>query len=502
MKASIFVAVEKYADTSISQVLHAEADAREFAAALEQHGFDPADGEILINEQATKTTLESVFRTTLKGLTTEDVLYLYYAGHGYSKVGGDNYVTCFDTRCADPEHTSISLKWLFQQLKESKCRRIVMFFDPCNRGLLGSEEGRHIYGDIDDVELQEFFESAEHWMCFAARRTDEQSHSSSALKHGIWAYHVIQAFDGQNPTALAGNRLTASSLQDYLKSVVPATLRKSNPAAIQTPRSYGAASSDFQLADLENIFANRRAAKHKAGQVKDSILLAESTANVKSLSGFKSDKRHFAPDRHSGYAQSFISEIAHDDIKEDVEKVRAALKGQFGFTRLQLTVENHEGAATITTPHFNYNVSVEQHPDDPGKVIWRRSVDAIIDPDQVLSDGFEAVFGDVFDTFELSLRHDVDIEQLIDFIESLGSDEIKVDYGEDKHVTACDVRIKGHNAQIQVAQNTFAVRHPRSHSPKQLVESFFAIQLALTHKHHVRMIPFEASDSSGTARTG
>ncbi len=494
MKVAIFVAVEKYADSKrIQDVRYAEAGARQFAAVLEQHGFGPADCELLMGGEATKTAIESVLRTTLKRLTAGDTLCLYFAGHRFA-AAGENYLTCHDTRLADLEQTSVPLRWIFEQINKSNCRRIVMFLDVCSAGLLASEELRGSYGNWDDAELEEFFDSAEQRVCFAACQPSESSHSSSELKHRIWTHHVIEAFDGRNRTALQGQRLTAASLRNYLAATVPATLKMTDPSAVQTPRKYGAAAGEMELADLEEVFAHRKAAKHpQAGQVKDSILLKESVVSVKSLPGFA--KGHSVPDRHNSHARAFINELAAADIEEDAQRVRAALKREFRFTRLQLSLKNHgEGAATVTTPYFNYNVSVEQAPQDPGSVLWKRTVDAIKDPDQILSGQFGAVFAKTFDTVELSLHDHVHLDQLIDAIEALGSDEIAVNYDQDEDFASCEVTIKGFSVSIEVTPSTFSIVHPTTQAPQALVQSLFDIQLALTEKHKVLAIPFGAPD--------
>lgn len=494
MKASIFVAVEKYADSQkIQEVKYAEADARRFAAVLEQHGFAPSDRELLIGGEATKTAIESALRTTLKPLTREDTIYLFYSGHGLSQAG-ENYLTCHDTRLSDLENTSLPLRWLFEQLGKSDCRRIVLFLDACSAVLLANEELRKSYDNLDEAELEVFFESGDERVCFWSSQGNETSHASSEGKHRIWSHHVIQAFDGQNPLALQGQQLTCASLQSYLSVVIPATLKKIDPQGVQTPRKFGATKKDFSLADLEEVTARRKATKHpQAGQVKDSVLLAESIVSVKSFPGFI--KGHSVPDRHDSRARLFINELASTDIQEDVERVRAALKREFRFTRLQLSVKNHgEGAATVTTPYFNYNVSVEQAPQDPGSVLWKRTVDAIKDPERILSSQFEAVFAKTFDTVELSLHDHLNLDQLIDTIEAIGSDEIEVQYDEDEGITSCVVAIKGYNVSIHVTANSFSIVHPKLESPRLLLQSLFDIQLALTEKHHVLVIPFESLD--------
>ena len=254
MKASIYVAVENYDSKQIEDVKYADADVRELATVLEQHGFGPPDRELLIGGAATKTAIESVLRTTLRRLTKDDTLYLFYAGHGFSNVG-ESYLTCHDTRLSDLEQTSIPVKWILRQLQDSNCQRIAMFLDACSTVLLANEELRSSYGSLNDAELEGFFGSAEQRVCFTACEAGERSHPDSELKHRIWTYHVIQAFDGQNQTALQGQRLTASSLQNYLSVAVPAALQKTAPSAVQTPRKYGAFAGEFPLADLEEVFA-------------------------------------------------------------------------------------------------------------------------------------------------------------------------------------------------------------------------------------------------------
>lgn len=496
MHASIFIAVERYAHgQQLLGLKYAESDAQRFAAVLEQHAFDPVNREFLINNGATKTSIESALRTTLKRLTKDDTLAIFYAGHGFSQQG-ESYLTCHDTRLADLEHTSIRLQWLLMQLPASQVRRVLVFLDVTSRGLLDRAPAENCYAELDEEELQAFFKAHEHCLCFASCQADECSYRSSELKQGLWAHHLIGAFAGESSAALQGHRLTAASLQNYLKCAVPAALVNIDPQGMQTPRMYSAG-QEWLLASVEEILARRKQAKHpSSGQVKDSILLSESISSVKTLSGFTKGKGHLIPDRHNSFARSFINELAAGDLKEDLERVRNALKRAFGFKRVQLGVKNHgEGAATVTTPYFNYNVSVEQAADDPASVLWRRTVDAITHPDEVLSEAFETVFADVFDTIELTLRDQVDLDDLIDAIEAMDSDEIVVDYHEDEQITSCAIKLKGQHVCVKVTRSTFSVVHPRAAVPKRLLQSLYDVQLVLSSQSLVEAIGFASADS-------
>src|SRR5215831_13186015 len=87
----IVIAIENYSDSQINKVRYAEADATAFAAALEVSG--PVEKVLLLSSKATKNSINSKIRQHVKTLTADDELFLFYAGHGFSK-NGHNYITC------------------------------------------------------------------------------------------------------------------------------------------------------------------------------------------------------------------------------------------------------------------------------------------------------------------------------------------------------------------------------------------------------------------------
>ncbi len=490
MKNSLFIAVENYSDPSLGPVKYAETDAQSFAAVLEQHGFTPVNRTLLLGEQATKTSIESALRITLKRLAPEDTLALFYAGHGFANQDGAGFLTSFDTHVNDPEYTSVSLRWLAEQLQGSKCPRMMLFLDASCGALTGTKDWPEVYTGLELAELQRFLESAPESVGFASCAANESSHVNVELKHRIWTWQLTQAFAGKISAALEGTRLTAAGLQRALEKGVATTLRKIDPRGVQTPILLGSASSNLLLADLDEVFAQREAAHDPhAAQVKDSVLLAERIMRVSNLSGFK--KGYSIPSRHGSAAQAFINTLSAADIETDVENVRSRLKREFRFKRLEVTVDNDgDGGANVATPYFNYNVSVLQDPADPSQVVWRRSVDAITDPGKVLSRAFEAVFTDAFDTVELTLRDGIDLEQLVDAIESRDSNEITVQYDDDEAIRVCTISIKGHNLLIKVTKNTFSIVLPSAKGPKILLQFLMDVQRALKTQHNVPGLPF------------
>ncbi|MFM9964817.1 MAG: caspase domain-containing protein [Planctomycetaceae bacterium] len=489
MNVAMLIAVEDYNDKGIRAVKYAKADAEEFGETLKEHGFDAANQLVLIDGNATKSIIESKAKTTINSLTANDVFFLYYAGHGFSKLGF-NYLTCHDTQLSDPVGTSIALQSLFQQLRNSSCKKIAMFFDSCESGLLAGEEMRSLYGDLTDDELIEFFKSSKHCVCFAACKSGQSSWPSRHNKHGAWTFNLIEAFKGNAPTALEnGVLLTSASLQNYLQRAMSQTLRLDyTDKKDQTPWMYGSSTGNFLLADLTSVLAKRNAAANPhEGQVKRVAFIGQRSAGVRSLSGFTKSNR--VPDAVTSATEAFVVRIASTELAEDLQKFADALRKQFRFKRIDIDVANPgDGTGSIITPTFTYSISVSLNPDDPSEVIWHRQVSEIREPDSVLTDEFEAVFDKTFDTVQFSPFSRVDVTALIDRIENLDDDRITVDY--DSNPTSCRMSIKGIDGDILVSRNEISLVQTQRQTPKQLLESLFQIQSALIETYGVRLIAF------------
>jgi hypothetical protein len=137
---------------------------------------------------------------------------------------------------------------------------------------------------------------------------------------------------------------------------------------------------------------------------------------------------------------------------------------------------------------------VQQDIENHEEVVWRRSIEGVIDPEYIFTEEFERVFPNAFDTIELHLRADADLDGVVDFIERLRKENknIDVQYDDDEDMDFCVITMKGH-APIHLTRNTFAIVHDHSASPKELVKSLSGAQIALTQTYKLMSIPFEAS---------
>jgi hypothetical protein len=471
-RVAIVLAVENYSDSRIKKVSYAEADAVGFADALEVAA--PVDKVLLLSAKATKTSINSKIRQHVKALIAEDELFLFYAGHGFSK-NGRNYITCHDTDLDDLADTSISLQSILDVCGKSACKRIALFLDSCESGIAELPEIRGIYSEMSETELKDFFHGAEYRVCFASCKTSEYSYSSEKLKHGVWTYQVIEALQGNDALALEkGRYVTANSLQNYVAKELPRTLRAvfSKPK-VQTPWFHGSNTGDFLIADLRDVLKQRNAVKPGFEQVKQVLMQFEESVDIDDLSGFSKKRGHHVPDDVNGATGRFVENISQQEVEGEIKKIFDRIRASMNYKRRDLTAES----GRIVTPDFEFSVTCAQDPDHPRSALITRLL-TNISPAIVENDGFNEVFKDSFDELTFDFNKRISIKDLIDRIEDLDLDKIDLTYPPD--CSYCEISIEASPLTIKVTPQSLSVQTPRTSPPNLLLETFFDVQKQLS----------------------
>ena len=479
MKYLLVIAIENYADPKLGKVAYTLNDANALVDVLETHGFSKAGQYVMLEEDATKTLIESRVRKLLRILTEDDELVVYYAGHGFC-VAGQNVITARDSQYSDLGATTIPLADLFAQFRKSDCRRITVLLDACHAGVTIDPSMRSVHTELDDDELQEFFHRAEYCTCFASCRVDESSYSSPALKHGIWTHHLLEALLGDAPLAFErGNRVTSNSLQNYLVKEVPRTIRRTfTDDRTQTPWMCGGATGEFVVADLTSIIEARRAAAAPASAALGRVTFVGTRGlEVRRLSGFK--KSHTVPKEVNSFTESFVERIGSSEVESELDDVYRRLRDGLGLKRREIDKDYPGGSSgTVMTPAFDYSVSLKQDPDEPSDALLEHAITNIRQPDVIMSDEFQGICDDVFDTVEFHSPRSIDVEQLIDSIEDAKPGGINLDDYDDD-CTYCDLSVDGMDCTVRVTSHTIEVTGRGRQNPRDLAELFTSTWTAL-----------------------
>lgn len=206
-------------------------------------------------------------------------------------------------------------------------------------------------------------------------------------------------------------------------------------------------------------------------------LVGEQQGRIRDLAGFR--KSHRVPDEDSERTRAFVRRIAADDIGEDLDQRFADFRRQLNLKRIHMDVsEPHDGSGTITTPDFQYQISVTLCDEEPSELIWRRQVTNFTKAEAVLSDDFASTFGTVFDTVEFVPPEPVDVESFIDWIEDQPDGGLTPDY--DRTATWCRLTAPAKmSATMLVQHHLVSLKSLTPCSPETLMRSFLAFQQLL-----------------------
>jgi hypothetical protein len=251
---------------------------------------------------------------------------------------------------------------------------------------------------------------------------------------------------------------------------VPRTLRRTYETQDeQTPELFGEAHAAAVVADLGKLLGPGGDLLDPA-RMKRVVFRAESRGNVKDLGGFR--KTHSLPDRANEWARKYVNRIAAPDIKADLDNTFDMVREQFGYKRKDLDVSaERDGLGFIRTPDFEYTVSLSVNPEEPTEVIWRREVARLSGPDFVRSEGFQSVFGTMFDRLVFEFAAPVDVAELVDRIEDSPPEGVKVGVASDSGEAV--ISLAGFAGKVKVARDAVTIEG-HAGDPGSLLEQFLA----------------------------
>lgn len=469
-KTHVFaVAVEKYQDLTIPEVVFAENDAVQFVDAWKRLGAEETNVTLLLSAQATQAAFKSKFKRFLGNVEDHDRIVIFYAGHGFA-ANDISYITAHDTQRGDMPATSISLVDILKQVRESRSKRVALFFDSCHSGLNIQAGMRSIYSEFSSEEFKEFCANSEFHVAFASCKADESSYPNGKFKHGIWSHCVIRALQGEETDALEkGCLITGTSLQGFLNNRVPRILRDTvKNTATQTPCKFGNSTKEFIIADVSAILSERASRTTSLGSVYKSIILrGEESGYIRRLSGFR--KGHHVPDRISNAADGFVHEIGSTEIQTLAENIYKEIQRSFEYKRKDISFVCDAGSATITTPDFEVDIEIRQDRDDSSSYLQEIQVGSIRRPAVVSEDAFSVVFSQYCDTLVVDFSRSFDVEKTIGIIEDIK--ELGQFLDAEPDLSSFTLSLTKQNILIKVTSDSMALSLLRSGDLKDLFDN-------------------------------
>lgn len=461
---AFIVAVEKHLDPSLGATPYAEAGAKAIADALTNAGYAKANQFVLLGPHATKTAIESRLRKLKKAVRKGEEVLAYWAGNGF-KHNGNSCLTLWDTLSDDLVETSLALVDFVGALAATKARQVTLLLDAV-------------------ADLTELFEFPD-LTALSATQPDEPSHHSAALRGGVFSHLLVEAFNGRAGKAIdAEGRVTALTLHHFLDEELPRLLRKHFEAGVaQTPQLHG--TQNPILADLSHLLGSADGHFLDPERLKRVVFRSESHGRVKDLSAWR--KTFDLPESARPSAKKFVARIANADVKTDLDEVFDAAREHLGYKRKDVEVTSGpDGFGTVRTPDFEYTVAATLDADDPTKVTWRREVGQFADAGFVRGEGFESVFGKLFDQLVFEFAAPVDVAALVDRLEDRPLKGAKVQVASDGG--SCDITLAGFAGRVTVDRHSLTVRG-RGGNSAGLLDQFLAFVQSVGPLGEQAMLP-------------
>ncbi|RNC86711.1 MAG: tetratricopeptide repeat protein [Winogradskyella sp.] len=233
-KYAIIIGISDYFEDNL-KLNYADNDAALFKNYLSDIEKIPEENiELLINKNAVALNIENAFRQIAKKIAENDIVYVYFAGHGdvVEDFGyKEGYLLAADSN-ANREYVGtggvIALDRLNNRIIRAltqKNANVILILDACRSGFIFEDGPQKNMGT-----LQAMFENTSK---FLSCGVDELSYESSDLQHGYFTHYFVKGLTGEADDN-ADNELQFREIDDYLYDNVASTVSEKHNQK-QTP---------------------------------------------------------------------------------------------------------------------------------------------------------------------------------------------------------------------------------------------------------------------------
>ena len=250
---AVVIGVAQYRNLAAADNLkYSERDAEAIHNVL----ISPAGGDFpaenvrsLVGPEATLANLRKAIEEWLPARAKEsDRVLVFFAGHGFQDKQGRTYLAPYDVDKERLETTGYPMAQLAAVMGGKIASRWkVLFADACHAGGLTPETLERVNDGL---------QAASQMLVFTATRKREVSYEDTELRHGVFSYYLVKAFQGMADFDSDGV-VTADELIEYVRSNVRDHTQSLGYA--QTPIENQAFDADLPLGFVPaRVEANRR----------------------------------------------------------------------------------------------------------------------------------------------------------------------------------------------------------------------------------------------------
>lgn len=204
---ALLIGIEKYKDSSISTLRTPVNDVTELAKILKaRYGFTDERITVLLDEKATRESIEGTLYRLGQEVGPDDSLLIYYAGHGHMDAGTRGFWIPADGKGLSPG-TWINNAVIRDAISGMRAKHVYLVADSCFSGTLFAA-GRSLPPEDDEKYFQRLHGSKSRWGLTSGM--NEPVADDGKDGHSIFAYFFLKALKENEKGYLTPSQISVS----------------------------------------------------------------------------------------------------------------------------------------------------------------------------------------------------------------------------------------------------------------------------------------------------
>lgn len=180
--------------------------------------------------QPLKASIEAELPDWLKQAAPDDMVLVYFSGHGFRDPAGNMFLAPIDCNPADLNKTALPISWLRQEIANCKARFKLLILDSCHSG---SEKGEGDQQSVTSNDLGNNFKDLENVVTIASSTAKQPSQLWDDKQQSLFSYWLNQGLKG-NADENGDGTVDIDELYKYVYRNVTNTAKAHMPLP-QTP---------------------------------------------------------------------------------------------------------------------------------------------------------------------------------------------------------------------------------------------------------------------------
>jgi DNA segregation ATPase FtsK/SpoIIIE, S-DNA-T family len=243
-RLALLIANDRYIDESLADLYAPREEARDLSSLLADADVGAFDHTVLL-ENESKSSVERAIETMLRAAGPEDLILLYFSGHGIrSSKRGRLHLAVANSELDSLSSTAVSASFVRELLDESDAASSVILLDCCYSGAFDGQGLKSTDDPPIDGELSAGYGRYVITATNSVERADDGRPATEATPRlrSAFTETIIQGLSTGAADITGNGRITPDDLWRYVRMELP------RRAPTQSPCQFGRASDEIHIA--------------------------------------------------------------------------------------------------------------------------------------------------------------------------------------------------------------------------------------------------------------